>query len=792
MVFKGLLYTDARRNESVHGGEGFQFQAISDGVAQNDEDAAKTLLYVVPRTLLGADTPVEDYPHSFAYTAREGRFYVARGKYLGRVGDGRSGNQVTHCLMTESPSDILPNRPAQLFSAPVWALHKASSTRMAETAGPLLVGADFDLPALGEMVLGDPAAVAVLPVFLTMIEMAVSAQRTRCILLHPDLTTVVRWIALGTSFLDSATALTTAFRAFSANPLSDSSFPIVGTSPRVLDTTLPVARAVGVNVLDLTTFEHSPVTPSPTAVRHAEWFRSGDTFAALEAIDVSRRWGAVMDPDLAARAAGVGVLGLEDVPDAARAAAIAVRQLAEHELTDDLDEYGEGLLTAITVPSGDDLQDVVRALWAVQDKGFDNQAPHVALAALERAASNPRQAHAWADSHIKSAPSAARRPVNWPDEDARHHAAGLLAAFLDGVADDKLATAFVLARDLGTGLAAQQITGPLQRLARMWVREPELTARSTSWLHGDHVLEIVLNELAAALDEGDGAVIAAVRAGLWDQLADVAHPPVGLAPWLAGRRIARAELTQQVGLLQRTAVGFPASSWPAFLDPARPDVEMLTAWLGIHRDVPPDLGRLLDTTIENYLRDRRWYLAMQHLFEVVAGCAAPELRRRTIHLIDQGAMFRTLRSAALRESDRASNKALQELNTIPAVVLQVYYDQVAQLVVVCRDHEAASALLDRYGDDLGESIAYLLKIELEQNMPRGLYLGVRLLEHSWAGSVNSAVQKVLVEWCKQYKDTRELEAARQRLSAGRDEALEQLLRSSTGIGGWFRRGTGRK
>lgn len=155
-------------------------------------------------------------------------------------------------------------------------------------------------------------------------------------------------------------------------------------------------------------------------------------------------------------------------------------------------------------------------------------------------------------------------------------------------------------------------------------------------------------------------------------------------------------------------------------------------------------------------------------------------------------MFRTLRSAALRESDRASNKALQELNTIPAVVLQVYYDQVAQLVVVCRDHEAASALLDRYGDDLGESIAYLLKIELEQNMPRGLYLGVRLLERSWAGSVNSAVQKVLVEWCKQYKDTRELEAARQRLSAGRDEALEQLLRSSTGIGGWFRRGTGRK
>ena len=196
---------------------------------------------------------------------------------------------------------------------------------------------------------------------------------------------------------------------------------------------------------------------SPTATLHARWFLEYDPYAALEAIEVSRRWGQVINPNVAAAAAAVACFHQTGVVSAAsqRAAVAALSGLASDGNDDELEAYGEGLMDAVAgyrAQAEDDIRPLAEALWTLSRAGQSELAEAAALTLLEWAAKIPVAANAWADAHAAQDGSDLSLP--WTNDDARDHAAGLLGTCLNQVSDSALPAAFSLARALNTGVRA--------------------------------------------------------------------------------------------------------------------------------------------------------------------------------------------------------------------------------------------------------------------------------------------------------------------------------------------------
>ena len=78
-MFDVALYTDTRANEAIDGIDGFNFQAISEGMNAQDRQVIRdTMLH---RVVVGwnADHDPLEHPPSFAYCEHAGRYYLSRG-----------------------------------------------------------------------------------------------------------------------------------------------------------------------------------------------------------------------------------------------------------------------------------------------------------------------------------------------------------------------------------------------------------------------------------------------------------------------------------------------------------------------------------------------------------------------------------------------------------------------------------------------------------------------------------------------------------------------------------------
>ena len=692
-MFEVLTYTDCAADESVNGRSGFQFQAESaDATAVDEQRISSGLLHVVPAQL-DAEQP-HLHPPTCAYRAFEGRYYLARGRSTGRTLSGRPGNQFTRTIVTSAADDILPLRPAQLFSAAEWTAEPPSGTRIPSWHAPLEVDPDFEAASLHEMVTADPWARELLPRFLTMVEQATAEPRVKLVIAHPDQRLVMRWIALASLFEDGEQALQLSFRVFSPNPVGDAA-QVVGAHP-LLSPGLTPTPGAGFNLVDLDGRVATPVEVSPSAAEHAAWFLGQDPYEALDAVETSRRWAEFLEPGPAALAASVACLdgeGRAASGPAFDAVLTALGGLAEARQHDELEAYGEALVDAVVArrpQDGDDISTLTTPLWRLHSVGEDDLAAGLALAGLEWAAHAPGAAAAWSAVHS----TADTGVLRWSDAGAAAHAGSLVARVLATCSDDDLPDWFSAGRSLGTNPSMDEIGPAVGRLARRWAARPELTGTARSWLHVERVTVALEKELDARFRAGDSAALTALAAGSWDWLigeglvVDPAGRPRSV--WLAARTRGAVSPEDWLATLRTVAPLLPDHAGDLFLGSDASTAEVV-AWLSRPKALSPRLAQrveqLVDACVRDRLPDRLRQLAGALRTEGVNGVPL-----KVVEVLADHDRVKAVVDQAWHLAGRRENPALQELASFPAPWATLYADAAAELVLCAADEDGAAAL----------------------------------------------------------------------------------------------------
>ena len=265
-MFDVALYTDTRASEAIDGIDGFNFQAISEGMNAQDRQVIRdTLLH---RVVVGwnADHDPLDHPPSFAYCGHAGRYYLSRGISTGVTNNGRPGNLLTQAIATSDPDDFGMMRPAQLFGALNWRLEKAPGQRIDRWPSPLAITPEYEAEALRDMIRADAWAVEHFAQFLTMVEEVTSDNPKRLVVITADEAVATRWIALGTLFVETTRALSLSIRGLVPDPMTTKA-DIVAASPDFGPQPDPSVVRAGVTIIDLDRRVLTPITPTESALR---------------------------------------------------------------------------------------------------------------------------------------------------------------------------------------------------------------------------------------------------------------------------------------------------------------------------------------------------------------------------------------------------------------------------------------------------------------------------------------------------------------------------------------------
>ncbi|WP_322613908.1 GAP1-N2 domain-containing protein [Dermacoccus abyssi] len=595
MAFDVATYTDVVASEAVDGVDGFNFQSVSPGVTGVDQQRIReSLLHrIVPSWALEHD-PLH-HPGTCAYVVQEGRFYLSRGRSTGDTNSGRPGNQITQAIITSDPDDFVPYRPAQLYGATEWTLEKAPSTTSDSWVTPLEIKPEFEVAALESMVTEDDWASTVLPHFLTMIEEAVTVEPKKLVLIHSDLDVVMRWIALGSLFVDADAARLLQFRALVDDPWRADAI-LVGVSPDFGRTELSAA-----NTLDLSSGSLPSIEPSDSARVRAAWFLEQGADDALNAIEIARRWESSLGTDLANDAARIVGLPEAVVPgqSAWLASMAATERLASAGLREDLALYAEELCDAVFgygPTSGQEFGLAGRAIRKAHDLEVDDLASGMLVPTLEALTAVP----ASIDSFAREL-SGSYAPVRWDSTESREAASAFIGELMASAPVDALSELFSAARVIAAPIAEQSLTGSVQRLADAWVKEPTLGSTVwRNWLAGHAVLAAVVQSLVASLQRGDEATLAALLRGDWDFIS--AHTDdYSLHGWLKAAQLARIPVDdrdEKVGLTTR----IPGEAWRvALAGSSVPKHSRLWGTWIIYHGLPADMAASLKAKFRDVL-----------------------------------------------------------------------------------------------------------------------------------------------------------------------------------------------
>lgn len=340
-MFDVLGYTDCRADQSLNGSTGFQFCAASAGAGDVEQKIVRPRVHHWARGL--TRIPPEQHPETFRCWTQDGAHVILRGRSLARrTASGRDGNSYTLAVLTRDTWDILPARPAQLWSAPDWPSSEVYGTPVPWPT-PLALDPDFEPEGLQAWVCEQPWAVEHLAQLLTMVEMTSGPEARKLLIEHEDQDVVVRWISLAQLTMSDDEAMDSSVHSFAEEPESAPA-TFVGVHPLLSDGVRPDAE--GYRLFDPLHERCTPVEPSGSARRHAQWFLTMDADEALAAISTSRTWARFLssDSDGAARLAGTVLLGAgeprpEDVP-------VATELLGElcRQDPDSVPEWGEELV----------------------------------------------------------------------------------------------------------------------------------------------------------------------------------------------------------------------------------------------------------------------------------------------------------------------------------------------------------------------------------------------------------------------------------------------------------------
>ena len=295
-MFDVALYTDTRASEAIDGIDGFNFQAISEGMNAQDRQVIRdTLLH---RVVVGwnADHDPLDHPPSFAYCGHAGRYYLSRGISTGVTNNGRPGNLLTQAIATSDPDDFGMMRPAQLFGALNWRLEKAPGQRIDRWPSPLAITPEYEAEALRDMIRADAWAVEHFAQFLTMVEEVTSDNPKRLVVITADEAVATRWIALGTLFVETTRALSLSIRGLVPDPMTTKA-DIVAASPDFGPQPDPSVVRAGVTIIDLDRRVLTPITPTEVPARRPRRRARGDRGrASMGAVPWTRPGHASLSP----------------------------------------------------------------------------------------------------------------------------------------------------------------------------------------------------------------------------------------------------------------------------------------------------------------------------------------------------------------------------------------------------------------------------------------------------------------------------------------------------------------
>ncbi|MBL7489628.1 hypothetical protein I6A60_05490 [Frankia sp. AgB1.9] len=594
MAFDVAVYTDVLAREAIDGIDGFNFQAVSPGISGTDRQRIREgLLHrVIPSWSLAHDDL--SHPPTCAYIQVDGRAYLTRGKSTGRTNSGRPGNQLTQAIVTSDLDDFVPYRPAQLYGALTWNLAKAPGAQLDPWTSPLEIRPEFEAAALMEYLRADTWAVGVLPQFLTMLDGVLADEPRKLVLLHPDLDVVMRWIALGTLFVDAETARKLQFRALVDDPRRVNA-GIVGVSPEFSGTDLGTA-----NVLDLVRRSAPGVGVSDSARVRATWFLERGADEALTAIEIAQRWEPALGSALATETARLIALPGDDLDRQAawQTSLAAVTGLAAAGLADDLALYAEDLCEAAATygpTSPAEFGVAAAAMRRAHEAGVDELAAGIAMPTLEALARVPAAAEIFAAELVGAA-----RPITWGSAEAREQAGGYLTEVLAGAPLELLPELFTAALVLGATVSAERLARSAADLADLWLRDPRIgRERWRRWFGKELVVAAAAAKLVTAYRANDGVAVQRLMRGEWDFLA-AADPT--LAGWITAGQIGRLPATERAARLAGVAT-VPTEAWRVVLSSTRlpNDAALWGVWIA-KRGLTADLAGLTRMWLDQALK----------------------------------------------------------------------------------------------------------------------------------------------------------------------------------------------
>jgi hypothetical protein len=285
-----------------------------------------------------------------------------------------------------------------------------------------------------------------------------------------------------------------------------------------------------------------------------------------------------------------------------------------------------------------------------------------------------------------------------------------------------------LARSLNTGVQAEAMRPSLQRLAMLWMRHPELTALSRSWLYWEFVVEQLAYDLAAALEAQDQPVMTALSAGQWDWLVpkswwfDRQHP---ILVWLGSRVLAKAAVGDRAALLSELSPSAPVWAWPLFVNSVNDrGFAELIRWVVDHPALDDTLARHLEAILTREFSNN----PTGRTRDLLAALAEPGrtgLTSTLNDLVDRHVELAQLWSEVGDTVDDPRNAALRQLSAWPNVWLALDRPSIAAALIDCADRQAVLALAQRVQIDT--SLGSSLSIRLQSGEPAALVGALRLL-----------------------------------------------------------------
>lgn len=696
-MFDVAVYTDTRKDEAIDGIDGFNFQAVSEGITAQDRQVIRDTMLHRPVVGWGVDHDPLLHPPSFAYQNHGGRFYLSRGISTGVTNNNRPGNLLTQAITTPDADDFGSMRPAQLFGARNWNLAKGPGKAIDQWAAPLEVAPEFEAEALCAMVKEDPWSAEHLADYLSMIEQVTAETPKRLVIICSDQLLAQKWIALGTLFVDARRALDVSIRGFVQDPMTTRADIVVG-SPEFGPQPDPTKTFAKANVVDLDRKVMGPIERSPSAHTQAEWFLSEDSGEALAAVDLARRWEQFLGSEVATRAAAVTCFPKDSgSPDEWRSAMLALDGLAGRAQVDELFFYGDALLDAAVTyaPSSPaDAALAARTMLALLAAGCHELAVGVLLPSLEAVSGIPAARDAWLEVIAKGSDN---RTLRWEDAEAREQAAAHATMMADEVTDTQLPGLFTALHLLGVPLSDMVRPRTCARLAGLWATTPGLTAQCHRWEHLGEVMSELVPVLLRSWERGGQAGLSALMGAQWSWLQTSAPlTPLDrrrVAAWHAAADLTRLKIPERANALHSGGPIEPEMwtlVWAGATLPA--DYEFFISWMDGQHVITAEAGAWLYQRIDERLRTDRPATEIRRLLVRLAEPDAEVENSQLATLAAQTRLAADRYRAALRSPDNLAPHLNALLGSIPGLAaLMAGY--LGELILTSHDKRAVERLV---------------------------------------------------------------------------------------------------